>query len=223
MLRKLSIHVLAAAAILALATSAHATLLPAGATVVPDISDETGTFVDATSFQSFSVGSGTPTTGTVKEAVYQNGSFFDFVYQFTVNSGPGIEHLTGSSFKNFHVINVSQTANVPAGTTWHTPTNRAAQDANRSSDGSVVSFNFSPAVRHGTGPNSYILIVRTNATTYGSGSIGIIDGGGTEKPGFAPAGASGVPEPSSLVLFGGMALGLGGAAFRRWKRQPVVA
>jgi hypothetical protein len=49
-----------------------------------------------------------------------------------------------------------------------------------------------------------------------TGTIGLIDGGGTTVPGFAPM--SPVPEPSSLALFGGLVMALGGVALYR-RRQ----
>jgi len=94
-----------------------------------------------------------------------------------------------------------------------------ASDVSRSSDGSTVTFSFRPDVA--AGQNSATFVIRTNAPSYGGGSIQFIDGGTATAVGFAPA----VPLPATanmgLVLLGGVG-GLG--ALRRLKNgKNVVA
>jgi hypothetical protein len=139
-----------------------------------------------------------------------------FIYQVHVTGGD-IARLTGTSFGAFltDVINGSPVTAPPA--TFITTGVTAALNADRAADGSVVGFNFVPHILPdgGTVDTSVELTIRTNATLFGPGLIGLIDGGGDTKIGYAP-----VPEPASIVMLGFGAIGMIGYG---WKRRKVTA
>ncbi len=208
---------IALAGLLYMSGSASATALAPGASVTPGIETGAYTFVASTPNQAFNLGDGT--LGTVSEEVVRNfaGSPFgpgtlSFVYQVSVNSGE-VEHVTGTSFKGFSV-DVGQ---APVGGLLGTG-NVAATSANRSGNGSIVSFNFGSGVNGGD--TSYVLIVNTNATAYKTSTLGVIDGGGFTGAGFQPAVA---PEFGSASLMGLMLVGFGGIYGVRRFRMPAMA
>jgi hypothetical protein len=75
--------------------------------------------------------------------------------------------------------------------------------------GASVDFNFNPDVTGNT--ISDLLIIKTNAHFYTTGDFGFQDGTVGSVSAFAP---SAVPEPTSILLFGG-ALALACSAIRR--------
>jgi len=88
--------------------------------------------------------------------------------------------------------------------------------ADVSSDGSTVGWTLTPGTTGGlaAGQESYVLIVKTNATLWTSGSTFAIDGGILQFNSFAPAA---VPEPSTMAIAGLGALGMIGYGLRRRK------
>jgi hypothetical protein len=168
-------------------------------------------------------------TGTVTEQVVvdkNNPGGLDFVYQFTVtstnpaNSGDGVSNLIGQSFATPVTVDASQVDTSGIGS-------QVASDyVHRSSGlGSTVTFNFGAlgGTTVGVGQTSDLLIVRTNATLYTTGTtdIGLTDGGTVNVHGFHPLVAT--PEPASLALFGTCFAGLGLIGVGRFLRRKPAA
>jgi hypothetical protein len=167
--------------------------------------------------------------GTFRSAVVDGpeaGVNLDFYYQVTnsANSGDALGRITGSDFANNFVTDIYQTASpfsiFVAG-------NQAALAGDRGLLG-TVGFYFAPGINVGEeevslafvspgtgkidpGESSYTLIIRTNATAYEPGVMGIVNGGGTYAVAFQPA----IPEPGSLALLATGLLAIGGIARRR--------
>ncbi len=136
----------------------------------------------------------------------------DFIYQFQPETGtdPFISEVSASAFGGF-TTDVGYDAN-----TWFTafgPGNSAPTEVSRTAGaGNVVDFLFGTELT--TGDTSDMLIVETNAKHYTAGSFGFIDNNTGNVAGFAPT----VPEPTSILLFGG-ALALACSAIRRKLRS----
>jgi hypothetical protein len=134
---------------------------------------------------------------------------------------------TGTMTDASAVTSAVQNANNPPLTVPWAPTTAAgglfgATPISRTGDGSTVSFAFNDAL-FGPGNTSVVMIVRTNATAFVPGAINVIDGNVAHEPGFAPAAPLVTPEPASLLLFGGLSLGVGAMAFRRHRKGgPVI-
>jgi len=137
-------------------------------------------------------------TGTVSEIVFTDLATgnLDFVYQVSVATGV-IGALTGYNFAGFTTnVGYGTPANLQCAFSISCSGTVAPSSIASSADGSVISFNFNPNV---SGAITYALEIRTNASSYTTGSIGLIDGGGATLNGYAPAS---VPEPSSMLLLG---------------------
>ena len=61
-----------------------------------------------------------------------------------------------------------------------------------------------------------MLIIKTDAQSFGAGNISLLDSGTANVAGYAPN-----PEPASLVLFGSCFAGLCGMSLLRLRRKTV--
>jgi PEP-CTERM motif len=201
-------------------TSAQATALAPGGTVAPAaVPNPVPTLLADTGLETFSFGSPL-SSGTVREIVVADaGNPFgagklSFVYQFRDATGD-VGRITGSSFAGF-LTDVG--VNLPIAPFFTSGTALPSTIDRSSGVGDVIGFNFIPPVTpdSGSADTSFELIIRTNATTFGAGSIGIIDGGGQTLAGFAPTGSTtAVPEPASIVLLSLGAAGIWGFGRKR--------
>jgi hypothetical protein len=185
---------------------AQATVLAPGGSVVAGPGDWSGPISADTGPEAFNFGL-PASSGTVREIVVADSlnpfgaGDLTFVYQVTVTGGD-IARVSGSDFGLFLTDVVQGVPHSPfvAGTA-------PSSSADRDITGAVVGFNFMPKLIPDGGPpanSSLDLIIRTNAKSFTSGSIGLIDGGGTTMSGFAP---STVPEPA---FYGLLLLGMSG-------------
>jgi hypothetical protein len=189
--------------LVAVATPSFATPTPLapGGTVAPGT--DGGSFATlATASYNFNFAGD---TGTVTEWVGNldtnpfGASDLAFVYQITVTSGT-ISALSAANFGNA-LTDVAYAGCGIGGCNGFGSI--APTSATRSGNGNVVRFLFNPELTGGQ--VTYALEIETNATQYGNGSVGLIDGSAQGFPGFAP-----VPEPASLSLLGTGLLALGG-------------
>jgi hypothetical protein len=183
--------------------TAHAVLLPPGGTVAPVSADASGLILADTGLLPFAFGSPI-STGTVEEIVVADSlnpfgaGDLTFIYQVTNVTGD-VGRLTGSSYAGWLTDVSVFTPHPPFIVTGSFSPSTIDRSPGA---GDVVGFNFSPKLMADT---SLALLIRTNATIFSAGSIGVIDGGGTTLAGFAPA-----PEPAfeGLLLGGLFAVGL---------------
>jgi hypothetical protein len=198
--------------LLAGATQARATVLPVGTTVIPDaVSNPIGAPGNTTlatmsgSFNAANIDFGTYSSTVVRES----SGTLDFVYQFA-NSPNSLTALERMSMFNYTGLNVDVSYVAGSG-------DRQPVSVDRTTGGAVVAFNFPSAGALQTGASSDLLIVRTNATTFDTGTVTFQDGAATTVAGFEPLS---VPEPSTLALSGIGGLCLLGTA---WRRRRIAA
>jgi hypothetical protein len=130
---------------------------------------------------------------------------FDFLIQVSVETGD-IGRVTTSDFSGF------QTSVGYWSGYWLTslvqngyPPEVNATSIERSSDGGIIGFSFSPGDVT-TGKATYLMVIETNATNYKPGALQFINGGVAYEQGFAPA----VPDGGmTLMLLGSALVGLG--------------
>ena len=193
---------------------AQATPLPVGS---PPIAIDTAD-LPVGSFLASAIGtvSGGGFTGTARTAVYRETAtnFLDVIYQFTDLSGSSIVSISGSNFDNF-VTNVFQSATL-ANPGIFIPGTIGADVAQRSTDGNVVEFIFTSAGSTSQllpGTTSFALQVRTNATNFTSGFMGVLGSGAGSQVSFQP---TAVPEPGTYAM---MLAGLGLMGFVGARRK----
>jgi hypothetical protein len=199
---------------------AHATLLaPGGSVTAPNATFGSLPYAGGTVLAS--VVNETPylsvlLTGTLTtEVIRETGGTLDFLYQVTADpsNGDNIHRITVTGFTGVTTDVQFGTATSP----FVAPTSLAMSSADRSSDGSTIGFQLAPAGSAGglaPGTTSYVLIVKTDATAFTTGTTSGIDGGIVDWASFAPVA---VPEPSSLMLAGIGALCFVGYGLRRRK------
>ena len=202
-----------------IASPASATPLAPGGSVVPgsftgapgvlQIS-KTATFVSVLGAPDYS--------GTVTEAVYKDSvtGFMDFVYQFTNNatSLKPIEHMSDSAYDSF-LTDVSQSG-TGFGTFFGGGT--PADTADRSLSGGNIEWNGSWG-GNGGGVFSAILMIKTNANSFSTGTVGFINSGTVTLTGFFDP--SSVPEPTFYGLLGAGLFGLIWVSRKRKVSQPT--
>jgi hypothetical protein len=216
----------------ALAVSpAHATVLaPSGGVTAQDegfgsVAYSSGTVVASyiNETPTFPVGiSDTLATEVIKEAA----GTYDFLYQIAVASTKttDIHRLTATGFSGptpgYYTTNVQFGT---AGAPFSAVTAPVMYGADRSTDGSTIGWTFTAGTSGGIAANgeSYVMIVKTNATSYTAGSTFAIGGGIMQFKSFAPSGMTiqQVPEPSTMALAGLGAMGMIGYGLRQRKAR----
>ncbi len=195
---------------------AQATILPPGGSPpVPPTAlgtPVTGPYLADTGLQTFagtnSLGQ-TTITGEYRAMVYSDPAnnfcagcldFFVLV-ESSAASLDAIERITLASFGSF-LTDVGYSigkGSVPAGV--------APSTVDRSSNGAVIGFNFAAPAGVPVGGETEVLEIQTNAKSFMTGTLQIIDSSVASVPAFDPCGV--VPEAGSLslTLLGGLLLG----------------
>jgi hypothetical protein len=222
----LQLHGCSYLAALFTAALAQATILPpTGSGPVPPTAFSTavtGPFLADTGVQTFvatnSLGQ-TTISGDYRAAVYADPSnsfcagCLDFFIWVTSNSTStdAIERITDAAFGAFQT-DVGYSLG-----TGSTPGGIDPDTVDRSSNGSVIGFNFTEPVGVPPGSSTQVLEIETDARTFVAGTLQIIDSSVASVAAFAPGCT--VPEASSIsmTLLGGAFLGLG--CIRRRRRR----
>lgn len=190
----------------------------------------TGTVLATTGAVPFvATGLGQTDTGFVTEDVVQAttglvagqvSGDLDFVYQFNNTATIPPEQLTQLSVSNFlsYILSVSDgSASTLNGSNLLNPIYTGDPQLVATStdvNGGTADFHFQPPNGVATGDATTILIVYTDATSFGVGDIFIQDGAQAHVPGFAP-----VPLPATastgLALLAGLGVIGGVSALRR--------
>jgi hypothetical protein len=214
--RILMIPILTLLTLAFISSPAIATPLPAGGTVVASafvgapgalVASNSATFVSSLGVGDFS--------GSVSEGVYlEGGGTYDFVYQFTNNAGgtKNIEQMSVAAFDSF-VLDVQQSVTAfdifAGGGTLSTTVDRSPSGGNVAWKDSWT-----------PGSTSAILMVKTNANSYTTGTISFINSGTVT---LGPAGffsAAVVPEPTFYGLLGAGLIGLIWVSRKQKASQP---
>jgi hypothetical protein len=213
-------------ALVALAPASYATVLAPGGSIAVYSDFAAGTFgavMADTGIQAFV---GTDVNG---DAFFQGNfrqivvvdtvtGFVDFLYQVQRTTGEGLDAIGRLTTTNYSIAitdvgicTLCADLIAPLG-----PTKYAPGSIDRNASGSTLGFQFAPVSDIDDTNESYVLVIRTNAPNWASGSTSIIDGGTANVNSFDPAAPSRVPEPSTFVA---LASGLLGFGFMRRHRK----
>jgi hypothetical protein len=186
-------------------------LAPGGNTLTPDNFTngfDTGAVIKAdTGVQAFTgldVGGVVKYTGNFRQIVIVDNTtgFLDFLYEFEVTGGPSVvERLTTINFQN-HTTDVGYCSTcldvLALNTAADGDVAPVAED--RSLDGSTIGWDFAKPTGVGTGKETFVLVIKTDSTTFGNGSTTLLDGGIAALRSYDPT-----PEPISAgLLLGGL-------------------
>jgi hypothetical protein len=226
---------LLAAGLLALVAAGrvHATSLPPGGSVTPETGSVSFSSVVDSKQVSYSFKGN---TGVIAEAVVVDSvtGNYDFVYQVQPSAGTvfniklaGYNNVGGpASGNNLNVF--QQTSPITTPNAGFVTGDVALTNAARS-NGSGDNVNWTYAGSGSSvGNPSELVVFQTNVQAYQKNEQAVItfDSGGTSNPSdrliFAPRGGA-VPEPASLLIWSGVAGGLGLFAWRKRKRQAGVS
>jgi hypothetical protein len=151
-------------------------------------------------------------TLTLRNAVYQGASGLDFYYQLVNTAGTmEINRITTILFPTWNTVNSGYTNTDVDGTAFFVGStalqNPATTDRSANPNGGTIGFKFVSPLTISPGESSSILVLRTNANTYSTGSSFAINGSVATFTGtYAP---TNVPEPGTYALMGAGLLALG--------------
>jgi len=216
--RAIRVGLAVAALALLLASPAVADTLTPGTSGSPDSLAPGGTELAGTGVVSWSSAT---LTGTAVTLVFSDPSntfcagCLDFIFAVSnenTSTGDSIERITDTSFQGFQTdvgvaTDFSCTGLGP---------NIAPGTVDRSLNGSVVGFNFGVSNPLAPGDCTSALVIETDATSFSTGTLNVIDGSVASVTTFAPVAST--PEPSSIAL---VLIGLAG--FAGLRRRSLTA
>jgi len=148
----------------------------------------------------------------------------DFLYQISrTGNGPitsfDVTHFVLVDTNVFQVKDVTRAAS-GGGVTFATGTTPVATDTRSAVLGNTITFTLDPDSPLGSGQSTYTQIVKTNATAFDRLGTATLSNGDTVTGVLAPVP---VPEPATLVLWGGICVGLIGGMVWQWRRRTALA
>jgi len=199
--KRLAAPVAAVALLMLSGTQVLATTLNAGGTIVgsPTVGVVPGAVLAASQSGSYAIKdalNATVGTGTYNIKLYSpdagNSGNVTVVFNFLVQSGD-LHRVTLTDFSNAGVVDVQH---VGTG-------NFTSSSIDRSASGTIIGFNFVPAINVTGGPaqQSDTFILRSSALNYTTGSMSFIDGGTGNVVSFSPTSA-----PTPAAAWGGLSL-----------------
>jgi len=190
-------------ALICLAPAGYANVLAPGGSGAPDLLTEPGTAV--TGVLATPISTGTYTGTLYSQVDVETGGTLDFLYELVVATGPdAVNRLTVTDFAGY---------TTDVGDLGFGGIDPTAVD--RSNSGGTVGFLFGNEPNGITaGEQSDVLIIKTNAKTYGVGTGETIDGSVFQGGAYAPS-----PEPASVGLLLGGLFGIGLIVARKFQAR----
>jgi len=140
------------------------------------------------------------TAGHLCAAVFkQQNGFLDFAYQVTNTGHDPISRIWMTDFTGFDTELHFSTSTGGDSDFTITPPITNPLFADRPSGSTVEFFFLNPPIQLAVGTASSIIVIRTNATAYTSGTLNAANGTTITDAAFAPGI---VPEPASMLLVG---------------------